>query len=146
VTDKYDSYDSAKEKDHDREVGEHESKLEDLFADDKEPILRGISKIYHLVYPHDKARTTFASPVWADVEVDSDGYCELRDWKYFEQRPKRSGGYNLSDAEDAAKWEAMREVWSWLSEWELVELKPIGPEDSEYFATEKLLEMEVKSA
>ena len=30
-----------------------------------------------------------------------------------------------------------QEIWDWLSEWELVELKQIGPEDSEYFATDK---------
>jgi hypothetical protein len=115
----------------------------DIFADDKEPRLAGISKTYHVLYP-DKAPTRFASPVWADIEVDEHGYCELRDWKYFEQRPKRTGGYNLTDAEDSDKWEAMRQVWSWLAEWDLVELKPIGPEDSEYFATDKLLEMEAE--
>lgn len=31
-----------------------------------------------------------------------------------------------------------QEVWEYLREQELVELRPIGPEDSEYFATSKL--------
>jgi hypothetical protein len=33
---------------------------------------------------------------------------------------------------------AQQEIWEWLVEWELVRLIPIGPEDSEYFATSKL--------
>jgi len=38
-------------------------------------------------------------------------------------------------------WNIEREIYEWLSEWELVKLVAIGPEDSEYFATDKLADM-----
>ena len=37
----------------------------------------------------------------------------------------------------------MTHVWNWLVEWEFVELRKIGPEDSEYFALPRLLEGKV---
>jgi hypothetical protein len=66
-----------------------------------------------------------------------DGLCELHDWYWFGQKDQHKP-YRLTDPEDKARWDAMQEVWFWLREWELVELKKIGPDDSEYFATERL--------
>ena len=44
--------------------------------------------------------------------------------------------WDLGDLTEDVKQHAQA-IWDWLSEWELVELKRIGPEDSEYFATDK---------
>jgi hypothetical protein len=35
-------------------------------------------------------------------------------------------------------WKLHREIYDWLQEWELAVLQPIGPEDSEWFATTNL--------
>ncbi len=68
------------------------------------------------------------------LSIDKYGYCELVDWYCFGKRdphePYTSETMELREYEMA--------VWEWLAEWELVELRPIGPEDSEYFATAKL--------
>jgi hypothetical protein len=73
------------------------------------------------------------------LEVFADGYTELHDWYYKGLRPIPSGtGYRLSNPDHQARWDARRELLEILAEEELVELLPIGPEDSEYFATEKL--------
>jgi hypothetical protein len=104
----------------------------DPWADDSEPeISRRVKMVYALHAPG-----VHRYAYWAEVVIDEDGLCELQDWRWGEfrdpHRPYRAF------AEDRKLWDAMHEVWSWLSEWEYVELKPIGPEDSEYFATDKL--------
>jgi hypothetical protein len=123
--------------------------LKVLWEDDSTPRITGVSRIYHVVMPLQSKligehRTCYASPVWADVHVDDNDYCELHSWMFFGHRPKRDGtGYFLQKPEDAIIWEAMTHVWKWLEEWEYVELRPIGPEDKEYFATDKLKEGKV---
>lgn len=72
------------------------------------------------------------------LSVDQYGYCELVDWYYFGKRDPHEP-YN---SETMYLYECEREVWDWLAEWELVELRPIGPEDSEFFATDKLTNKE----
>lgn len=37
-------------------------------------------------------------------------------------------------------WEEKQEIWEWLGEWDYAERKKIGPEDYEWFATQKLKE------
>jgi hypothetical protein len=73
------------------------------------------------------------------LEVFADGYTELHDWYYKELRPMPSGtGYRLSNPDHLASWNAGRELLEILAEEGLIKLQPIGPEDSEYFATKKL--------
>lgn len=120
--------------------------IKELWLDSSEPKITGVSRIFHVVMPLQgksigEHRTSYASPVWADVHVDDNDYCELHNWFFYGHRPKRDGtGYRLSDPGDALIWEAMTHVWNWLNEWEFVELRQIGPEDSEYFALPKLIE------
>ena len=111
-----------------------------IWDDENAPKITGINRVFHVAGP----KMEGYSPVWANVNVDSNDYCELDGWHFFGHRPKRDGtGYYLSKPEDAIIWEAMTHVWTWLAEWEYVELRQIGPEDSEYFATDKLKEGKV---
>ena len=119
--------------------------IKEIWDDDKEPKILGMTRTFHVAMPVE-GKSLGASHVWARVEVDQHDYCELVNWCFFGHRPKRDGtGYFLNKPEDALLWEAMQHVWTWLAEWEYVELRPIGPEDSEYFATDKLKEGKVES-
>jgi hypothetical protein len=101
----------------------------DVYNDENEPKYGAIGTMYCV---HSERREAVAYLV-----VEEGGYTELWDWRWFGKRdPHRS--YKLTVPEDRELWDAMREVWSWLREWEYVELKPIGPDDTEYFATKKL--------
>jgi hypothetical protein len=81
-------------------------------------------------------------PRWtADLLVDKYGYCELTNWTWKDEK-YRSGGWRLSNPADLANYEAEHELLDFLrDEGEWIELRKIGPEDSEYFATEKLMEV-----
>lgn len=69
--------------------------------------------------------------------VDDTNYCQMLNWHNSgKSDPNRP--YSGSE-EDRELLNLERDVWDWLEAWELVELRPIGPEDSEYFATDKLL-------
>ena len=107
------------------------SAMEDIFEDGREPKPREVARIFEMRVPGHGHRH------WACVEVDAknDGHCELAGWRWGEHRPIH-GGYRLTEPKHKAAWDAMREVWEWLAEWGLVELRQIGPDDSEYFAVE----------
>lgn len=108
----------------------------DYFAEGLEPD-KFEYKLFYLRMPNSLDRKT-GDTISCYLSVDQYGYCQLMDWYFFHRRdPHRP--YHLSEQEDAELYECERLVWEWLAEWELVELKPIGPEDSEYFATDKLL-------
>ena len=78
--------------------------------------------------------------MFVTLEVYDDGYCELDDFNWFGIRPKRGGGYRMSEPKDVEILHAQQEVWEYLREWEYVELRRTGPEDSEHFACDKLSE------
>lgn len=103
----------------------------DVYDDKLQPQFAPIGVTYRVVVPDE-----YKHDYWADVVVEpGTDYCRLDGWKWGEYRQPRPAAYS------SANWhllEIEREVWSWLREWELVELKSIGPEDSEYFATERL--------
>lgn len=105
----------------------------DWYAKDMEPE-KFEYKLFYIRMPKVCERKT-GDTVSCHLKVDQYGYCELLDWYNFGKRdphePYNSETMHLRDAEI--------DVWEWLAEWELVELRPIGPEDSEYFATEKLI-------
>lgn len=122
---------------------EYETELKNvwdhLYDDEMEPKHGHWAELYYVRLPDKSstwARVRLAAQAW--IAVHYDGYCELHRWHWFGKSNKQ-GGLNLSNQEDAEIYEAEQEVWNWLQEWGLVELKPIGPEDSEYFATEKLV-------
>jgi hypothetical protein len=77
---------------------------------------------------------------WAVLEVSNDGYCELHLWRLdgttYKSRPFRPG-----DPKDAAYMESRQQMLGLLEEEELIELLPIGPEDKEWFVTEKFREV-----
>lgn len=81
-------------------------------------------------------------PKWGcTLTVDEHGYVEFDDW-FWNGEKRKPGGYRFSNPEDVKRYEACHEMQEYLAEVEeLIELKPIGPEDSEYFATEKLWEV-----
>ena len=71
------------------------------------------------------------------VRVYPDGLVNIERFRWFGIfGPKVSSNNLTKDAADVQA--ATKEVWEWLTEWNYVKLIPIGPEDSEYFATSKL--------
>lgn|SRR5215471_2001994 len=114
-----------------------------LFDDVHEPKSRLSHKTYKIkpTLPSYTGLPEEMFKMFIEINVYEDnmgGLCELNDFWWFGVRPKRNGGYRPSDPEDKKILDAQHEVWGYLTEWEFVELKAIGPEDSEYFACEKL--------
>ena len=101
----------------------------DIFADENKPRVADLGKIttYRIDIPN--AHFDYYAVLW----VREDGYAELQDFKFHGIRSPQQGEYNSVES-----YAQRKEVWDWLMEWELVELKPIGPEDSEYFITHEL--------
>ena len=91
-------------------------------------------KLFFIRMPHALDRKT-GETITCRISVDQYGYCEMVDWYNFGLRDPHTSYNSLMDQKLI---EAEKEVWEWLAEWELVELRRIGPEDSEYFATSKL--------
>ena len=111
-----------------------------LFDDKFQPKTRLFYKTYKIqpTVPSYEKVTEEQFKLYIEVNVYHDGLAELGDFWWFGVRAKRNGGYRLSDPEDRKVWDTQKEIWGYLSEWELVTLKRIGPEDSEYFACDKL--------
>ena len=101
----------------------------DIFADENKPRVADLGKI--TVYRVDIPNQHF--DYYAVLWVREDGYCELHDFKFHGVPSPQQGTYNSVES-----YTQVKEVWDWLMEWELVELKPIGPEDSEYFITDQM--------
>lgn len=102
----------------------------DVFDDELAPEHKVHAVVYHVNVPGQ-----FKYDYWANVSVEENDYASLDNWRWGEHRQPRSHVYS---AENRHLMETEQEVWEWLKEWEFVELKAIGPEDSEYFATAKL--------
>jgi hypothetical protein len=101
----------------------------DIYADENEPDVSLVQTIkqYRVEIPNTRY------DYYAVLSVREDGYCELDHFKFHGVSGPVQGQYNSTES-----YALQREVWDWLVEWELVELKPIGPEDSEYFITHEL--------
>ena len=110
----------------------------DIYADENEPksYSIGVIRQYRVEIPNQHYN------FYAVLSVREDNYAEIDGIKFDGVAGPKTGGFRLSDPNDKAAWDLQQEVWGWLMEWELVELKAIGPEDSEYFATEKLTNSE----
>lgn len=81
-------------------------------------------------------------PKWGcTLTVDEHGYVEFDDW-FWHGVKRKPGGYRFSNPADVERHAAYIELQEFLAyEHELIELRAIGPEDSEYFATDKLWEV-----
>jgi len=95
----------------------------DIYADENEPksYSIGVIRQYRVEIPNQHYN------FYAVLSVREDNYAEIDGFKF--------DGVTGPVTESFAQ---TQEVWSWLQEWDYVVLKPIGPEDSEYFATDKL--------
>lgn len=104
--------------------------IENLYADEMKPLIEPRATYTVRVPNHDWTH-------WAQIHAEEDDLVELEDWRWGDvrdvHRPLRP-----HDPGDQKIIAARNEVWEWLAEWEIVRLRPIGPEDSEYFAGEAL--------
>jgi len=105
----------------------------DIYSDVINPQAKPGAVIYTVMcdYP-------FSMQMQVQVRVYHDGLANLEYYRWFGKTGPKHGGYRLSDPADKEIWDRNQEVLMWLSEWGFIELKRIGPEDSEWFATEKL--------
>lgn len=69
------------------------------------------------------------------VDHDRYDYCYLERWKFSDDRFMKTQDGSAEAATSMVK------AWAVLKDNELVELKPIGPEDSEYFVTDLFLDL-----
>lgn len=101
----------------------------DLYEDKNKPAIDGkrVTVTYRVSIPNSR------NYAWIEVEPDNAGY--ISNISGFEWFGIRSATATLTLVE---KQDIQRAIYEWLKEWELIELRPIGPEDSEYFATAAL--------
>jgi len=108
----------------------------DLWADEHEPTVKPAWRTYCIRIPK-----LFGTVIYLDVD-DTD-YSEPP-WEseplYMIQGMNERISSWFGERLDKMTWEAKNDIWAWLMEWELVVLRKIGPDDSEYFATQKLLD------
>lgn len=100
---------------------------EDIYNDEYEPEPYHHSVIYRVEFPRDKMPQASWAPYRIYVEIDNYDQASLSKYTYW-------FGKRLEDM----SYEEQREIMDYLVEWELLEWKRIGPEDSELFATDKL--------
>ena len=106
----------------------------DVYADENEPSHSPFYTILRIA-PNPKGDLRY----YAYLRIYTDGLCELDCWYWFGIK-SLGRPYDLRNEEDRIVLGAQQEVWEWLNEWEYVQLRRIGPEDSEYFVGEKLLD------
>jgi hypothetical protein len=102
-----------------------------------EPKVQRGDIIVRIDVPVDPMAVTSKGTGWAILHIERESeYISSFDWYWFGERSSHS--YNSEN------WHLLttrKEVVEWLHEWELIETRPIGPEDAEYFATDKLMEL-----
>ena len=103
----------------------------DIYADSNEPTPVYWGRIYLLRLTHEQTGRDQATSIWVNVDTYDELSVEKGTW--------------LGEPVDRQNWAQVREILDWLVEWEYAEWRRIGPEDSEVFATEKLLSLEVAS-
>ena len=108
----------------------------DLWAEENAPTVKPAWRTYCIRIPNVRDTVIY-------LDVDDNDYSELP-WET--QSLYMIQGFNESISSwfgrriDKMTYKEREEIWEWLIEWELVVLRKIGPEDSEYFATDKLLQ------
>ncbi len=110
--------------------------LSNIYEDGHEPEVGLYSETYIIRVPEHKYTH------WArlEIEIENDGYANLESWRWGDFRSVRGPGAGYRFPEDRERYDAMQEVYEWLREWDIIELRRIGPDDSEYFATDEFLE------
>lgn len=106
----------------------------DLYADENEPVAKYHSITYLVKIP-DKSASVDKAPV-VYVEVDEYGLVNVGGNSIWQGT---GVGAQTSYYDPRSYHSRVMEIYDWLVEWELCEWKRIGPEDSELFATEKLV-------
>lgn len=100
----------------------------DLWADENEPVITSIATEYIVTLPRGRHRK-ISEDVAIYVQVETGPTPSLLSIQFdkgnWMGRPPR--------------WDDYKEIRDWLIEWELAESRQIGPEDSELFATEKMV-------
>jgi hypothetical protein len=103
----------------------------DLYAAENEPLVMQRYETYVVTLPSPiREALGRGNYPWVFLNVYEDGLATLDNC---------SSWFNEATRHVSSEVAIRREIWEWLVEWELVELKPIGPEDWEYFITSKFL-------
>jgi hypothetical protein len=106
----------------------------DLYADENEPEVGFVHKTYRVKVPMKRSMelpTNWLPFVY--VEVDEYGMINI------DRNHTMWFGDRLTQVDASKSVSQMyKEIYGWLVEWELARWIPIGPEDSELFATKKL--------
>jgi hypothetical protein len=108
----------------------------DLYADENRPLVRLASTTYRVSIPRPAEVRTQDIP-FVYVEVDYLDMISI-DRRYTNWDGLR--GMDLIEDNRSVN-SLLVEIYAWLVEWELAEWRRIGPEDSELFATSKLIEV-----
>ena len=112
----------------------------DLYAVENAPRCRQTAILYHVDIENTEQRIAGSlarGAMGVTVRVYPDGLVNIERFRWFGVfGPKPSANNLTKNAADIQA--ATKEIWEWLTEWNFVKLIPIGPEDSEYFATSKL--------
>lgn len=109
----------------------------DLFADTHEPVVKPAYMTYRIQLPKEVSthfKTVTYTPYIIYLDVDRLGCASLNERTYW-------FGNHAGHMSHLHK----QEIYDFLIEWELIEWRRIGPEDSELFATEKLLKEGVEN-
>ena len=111
----------------------------DLYSDECKPVAQFYSTMYRVSIPRPAEYPTGEIP-FVHVEVDYLGMVTIdRDRTFWSGTRLRT----LDIVNDNRSVNSLlQEIYDWLVEWELAEWRAIGPEDSELFATEKLMSTE----
>jgi hypothetical protein len=108
----------------------------DLWLDKHEPVVKPAWRTFCIRIPN-----LFGTVIYLDVDDNdySDPPWETQSLYMIQGFNERISSW-FGKRVDKMTYDERKEIWEWLTEWELVVLRKIGPEDSEYFATDKLLQ------
>jgi len=112
--------------------------MTDIYADNMKPNVLVESLRVKVILPRGGA-ALIKDTAWAALSIDiatsAPPYqANLVDWYWFGIRMQGKSG-------PRSMFHLQQEVLQWLMEWELIELRAISSEDSEYFATVTLMDM-----
>lgn len=118
----------------------------DIYTDEMEPYVQIDSVRVKVILPAvtvgDLNITLEQRTAWAVLEIElglgDPHLVHLAHWHWFGVASPKPAIYN---SENWHLLDVRKEVYEWLVEWDLIRLQAIGPEDAEYFATDKLLEL-----
>jgi hypothetical protein len=107
----------------------------DLYAEENKPESKEFYKTYTVNVPS-QSNDVPMKRIGVRLAVYRDGLVNIDSFSWFGVYGPKQANANYSDPKQQKA--AIQEIWEWLTEWGLVKLQRIGPEDSEYFATSDL--------